>query len=209
MYTKQLKPVESVPDNILEELKNNYSKAGGWEEPDEVVKEFKEIMKEELYKNQNGKCAYCELPLETRNPAIEHIAPKGGKKQPKHVECMFLPVNLVYACNNCNSPSCKGKIDTVICKQDKYEDWTFSIVHPYLDNPEEYFEIPDIDGRPGIFPVPKHDADEVHRKKAKKTIDMFGLNGEKNMELAKEWIGQKYASEINQIIASISSYHPY
>ena len=26
MYTKQLKPVESVPDNILEELKNNYSK---------------------------------------------------------------------------------------------------------------------------------------------------------------------------------------
>ena len=40
MYTKQLKPVESVPDNILEELKNNYSKAGGWEEPDEVVKKF-------------------------------------------------------------------------------------------------------------------------------------------------------------------------
>lgn len=59
MYTKQLKPVESVPDNILEELKNNYSKAGSWEEPDEVVKKFKEIMKEELYKNQNGKCAYC------------------------------------------------------------------------------------------------------------------------------------------------------
>lgn len=46
-------------------------------------------MKNALQELQDGKCAYCELPLATRNPEIEHIAPKGGIKRVKHIECMF------------------------------------------------------------------------------------------------------------------------
>lgn len=30
---------------------------------------------------QDGKCAYCELPLLSRNPEIDHIAPKGGNEE--------------------------------------------------------------------------------------------------------------------------------
>ena len=74
-------------------------------------------MKNALQELQDGKCAYCELPLATRNPEIEHIAPKGGIKRVKHIECMFLPENLVYACHNCNSTECKGQKDTVVKKE--------------------------------------------------------------------------------------------
>lgn len=208
MYTKRLISTTNIPDAILDELNNNYLKAGAWNSKDEIVENFKVLMKQELYSLQEGKCAYCELPLETRNPEIEHIAPKGGEKRPKHIECMFLPMNLVYACHNCNSPECKGQKDTVISKNgDDYSKWSFSIVHPYLDNPEDFFDIcPLADGSPGVFPIPKSDADDYHKSKARKTIEMFQLNGEKCLELAKEYLSRKHGDEINDIVKSISMY---
>lgn len=208
MYTKRLICSTNIPKAILDELQRNYIKAGAWDSKDEVVEKFKSLMKDELYSLQDGKCAYCELPLETRNPEIEHIAPKGGEKRPKHIECMFLPMNLVYSCHNCNSPQCKGQKDTVISKDsDDYSEWTFSIVHPYLDNPQDFFDIPPLaDGSPGVFPVPKRDADDYHKRKARKTIEMFKLNGEKCLELAKEYIARKHGDEINEIVKSISMY---
>lgn len=196
---------------MLTQLKNDYSYAGAWDSKDSIVQEFKETMKSELLKNQDGKCAYCELPLQTRNPEIEHIAPKGGKKRPKHVECTFLPINLVYACHHCNSPQCKGQVDTVISKNDSvnYRDWTFSIVHPYIDDPTEYFEIPNLaDGTPGAIPIPKQNADELHKNKARNTIKMFKLDSEKCIEIAKERLAQKYKPEINELIKAISVYRP-
>lgn len=209
MYTKRLISTTNIPKAIMDELNKNYIKPGAWDSKDEVVEKFKLLMKRELYSLQDGKCAYCELPLETRNPEIEHIAPKGGKIRPKHIECMFLPMNLVYSCHHCNSPQCKGQKDTVISKNnDEYSKWTFSIVHPYLDNPQDFFDILILpDGSPGVIPIPKSDADDYHKMKARETIKMFQLNREgKCMELAKEYFARKYADEINEIVKGISMY---
>lgn len=211
MYTRRLTCTKNVPDDITKKINENYIKAGEWDSKDDVVVEFKKIMKRELKQLQQGKCAYCELPLETRNPEIEHIAPKGGVKRPKYVECMFLPMNLVYACHHCNSPQCKGQKDTVVSKNgsDDYTKWSFSIVHPYLDDPLDFFEMVVLDdGTPGAFPIPKHDADSYHKEKALNTIKMFQLDGEKCMELAKERLAQKYKEEINNMIKTVSSYRP-
>ena len=68
MYTKRLISTTNIPDAILDELNNNYLKAGAWNSKDEIVENFKVLMKRELYSLQEGKCAYCELPLETSVP---------------------------------------------------------------------------------------------------------------------------------------------
>ena len=211
MYTRRLVCTDKIPKRLLDELQKKYIEPGAWDMNNATINEFKTLMKKELIKLQDGKCAYCELPLETRNPEIEHIAPKGGKKSPKHIECMFLPKNLVYACHNCNSPMCKGRKDVVLDKKNgsDYEKWSFSIVHPYLDDPAEYFDIiPLEDGSPGIIPIPKENLDASHKSKAKNTIEMFQLNGEKMIELAKERIAQKYSNEIISIVRGVSAFRP-
>lgn len=184
-----------------------YNIKGGWDIKNCETKTFKETMKRELFDNQNGRCAYCDLPLETRNPEIDHIAPKGGNKQPKHVECTYLPLNLVYACHNCNSSSCKGSKDTVVNKvSTNYSTWIFSIVHPYLDDPVEYF----YQNRSGILcPIPKKEADEYHRKKALGTIKMFGLDTEGKLnEIGKQLIAEQQPDIVRKMIENISTYKP-
>lgn len=209
MFTRKLVATNKVPQDLLEELNKNYIKPGAWDINDENINKFKTIMKEALLELQDGKCAYCELPLATRNPEIEHIAPKGGKKRKKHIECMFLPENLVYACHNCNSPECKGQKNTVVAKEGSYQNWEFNIVHPYLDDPQEYFDIlPLEDGKAGFIPRPKVNADLYHINKAMNTIRMFRLDREKVIELGKEYLAKKHSDELNKIINSVSLYRP-
>jgi len=50
--------------------------------------------------------------------------------------------------------------------------------------------------------------DAYHRTKADNTIEMFKLNGEKMMELAKERIAQKYNTEIISIVRRASEFQP-
>ena len=183
-----------------------YNVKCGWDSKDAPVEKFKEIIKGELNRNQSGRCAYCDLSLETRNPEIDHIAPKGGSKRPKHVEFTFLPLNLVYACHNCNSTTCKGSIDVVTNKHDEYVDWEFSIVHPYLDDPIDFFHVNKNDE---ICILPKRDADEYHKKKAKETINIFNLNSEGKLnEIAKQIEFEHYPDTIRRIIKEISCYSP-
>ena len=183
-----------------------YNVKDGWSSKDAPVMTFKKLIKSELIRNQSGRCAYCDLPLETRNPEIDHIAPKGGSKRPKHVECTFLPLNLVYACHNCNSTNCKGSTDVVIKKHGEYKDWEFSIVHPYLDDPIDYFHVNENDE---ICILPKRDADEYHKKKAKKTISIFNLNSEGKLnEMAKQIESEQHSDNIRRIIEEITCYSP-
>ena len=167
---------EIVIEKELLDSVEAYNVPGGWDEKDNAVSTFKTTMKQKLYSNQNGKCAYCGLPLDTRNPEIDHIAPKGGPKRPKHTECTFLPLNLVYACHNCNSSECKGQNDVVLSKHvDGYRYWSFKMVHPYLDDPCDYFECSD-EGT--IILLPKKDTDKQHIEKANFTLDLFNLRTE-------------------------------
>lgn len=197
----------TVTDTIQQAVAQ-YNIPGGWDVKDESVALFKSEMKEKLMANQNGKCAYCGLPLSSRNPEIDHIAPKGGPKRAYHTECTFLPINLVYACHHCNSSGCKGQTDTVASKNGSanYRQWSFKLVHPYLDDPTEYFQL-DENGR--ILSLPKRDADESTQQKARYTIEMFGLDTEAILtELAKQVVFESHPEQINAIITEISTYRP-
>ena len=182
-----------------------YNVPGGWDEKNDAVLNFKSIMKEKLYINQNGKCAYCGLSLNTRNPEIDHIAPKGGTIRPKHSECTFLPLNLVYACHNCNSSECKGQKDVVASKGNlEYRNWSFKIVHPYLDDPNNYFECCATDT---IILLPKKDVDEQHKEKARFTLELFNLHTEQKLtEIAKEIAFERNPTLVKQIVLEISTY---
>ena len=197
----------AITDTIQQAV-TAYNIPGGWDIKDPNIASFKEEIKEKLLSNQGGKCAYCGLPLSTRNPEIDHIAPKGGSKLPRHTECTFLPINLVYACHHCNSPACKGKKDTVLSKNGSpnYRQWSFTIVHPYLDDPVEYFEF---GGSDNIILLPKRDADIRMQQKARCTIEMFALDSEPVItEIAKQRFLESHPEVIRAIIAEISTYKP-
>lgn len=183
-----------------------YNVVKGWESKDACVENFKDEIKPKLMRNQNGKCAFCGLPLADRNPEIEHIAPKGGERRTLHPECTFLPLNLVYACHHCNSTTCKGQIDTVESKSGDYRTWSFKLVHPYLDDPADFFEF---DESGTIIPLPKQEfeADDSRRKKALFTIKLFGLDRESTLfELAKQIEAEKDTARIQARIKQISQY---
>ena len=113
---------------------------GDWDSKDPRVKKFKGKMNIILRSIQGNCCAYCGLDLdETSAPELEHIAPKGGPKQPKHVELAFTPYNLCLACSLCNGFSKKGKNETINKKDINYKKCEFAIAHPHFDDPDEHF----------------------------------------------------------------------
>lgn len=196
---------EIIIDSDLQNSVNIHNVPGGWDREDKNITEFKEKMKSLLKANQKNRCAYCGLPLDTRSPEIDHIAPKGGIKTPKHTEVTFLPLNLVYACHYCNSSACKGKKDTVEFKPSpNYKDWIFTIVHPYLDDPKDFFEICTDET---LIYLPKQNSDELHQNKAKNTIEMFNLHKEAYLvEKAKQILFERNPESVQQIITEISTY---
>ena len=199
---------EIVITDTIQRAVEKHNVPGGWTDDDPCIASFKEEIKRKLIANQNGKCAYCGLPLSSRNPEIDHIAPKGGPKRPYHTECTFLPINLVYACHHCNSSGCKGQIDTVESKNGttNYRQWSFRLVHPYLDDPAEYFEF---DKNGNILSLPKRGTDAWKEQKARYTIDMFGLDTEPILtELAKQAFYEQQPDTIRDIITAISTYRP-
>lgn len=77
----------------------------------------------------------------TSSNQIEHIAPKGEGRYPEY---MFHASNLVLACSLCNGFEKKERKDfanTIAKKGVNYENHYFNIVHPYLDNPDEHYEL--------------------------------------------------------------------
>ena len=192
----------------IQQAVNAYNIPGGWDVKEDCVSQFKEEIKTKLLQNQGGKCAYCGLPLKDRSPEIDHIAPKGGKVHRLHPECTFLSINLVYACHHCNSTSCKGQKDTVKNKNGDYNQWSFKLVHPYLDDPAEFFETSVLGT---IMSLPKKglSQNDPRREKAQYTIDMFGLAEEATLnELAKQIFLDRNPDRINAIIREISTYRP-
>lgn len=133
----QLKPVPTISQNVMDGIDELRPLTGGeWDIKNNVaITQFKESLKAQLLVIQNEKCAYCGLPFgETGKTEIEHFAPKGGAKRPKHPEFSFTVNNLVLSCNLCNSPVKKGNYDSIRVKNADYNLCTFKLVHPYLDD---------------------------------------------------------------------------
>lgn len=130
-----------------------------------------DYIKEVLEKTQGLYCAYCGMRLkQTSNAQIEHIAPKGNGR---YSHFMFYSSNLTLACSLCNGFEKKEKkehFNTIGKLEPKYEDCYFNIVHPYLDNPEDHFDLGD--------PLNKRITISSKTLKGQKSITVFALDEE-------------------------------
>lgn len=106
-----------------------------------TIEPVKEEILTQLLEFQNNNCCYCGLKVnETGRGELDHILKKGGPKRPAYLQYVFTPFNLAVSCQYCNSSSKKGQED-VIDHPDpvNYHLCTFTIVHPYYDNPEIHY----------------------------------------------------------------------
>ncbi len=126
-----------------------------WKSQVNEVKEFKRQLKEEGMVLQQGRCAWCSLPLGKegrRSSHRDHIAPKA-----RYGQWTYHPLNLVLVCDYCNT-EVKKDLDTVRFVGDRYETSEFLIVHPYLENAiDDHIVFEDVLGGIGIVVIGKSD----------------------------------------------------
>lgn len=131
---------------------------------------FKRDFREWALSNQGGVCAYCCLPIGPvdyrRGNHLDHFAPKAIGKYP---QWSFEPLNLLLACEACNS-SLKTTFDPVLTLGNSYVGCSFSIVHPYFD--DVVLEVSGTyDGSHVRIGVP-----QPHSPKGQATIERFMLD---------------------------------
>lgn len=116
--------------NILPWNKNDWDRSGRF-------RQLRTAIRKHLFNEQNGKCCYCGLNLQTTSGIrIDHVAPKS-----KYARFVYEARNLVAACQYCNE-ELKKEYDSVSGRASRaYENCTFKIVHPILDNPRSHIEI--------------------------------------------------------------------
>lgn len=174
-----------------------------WDSGKQVNKEIKKEIRKQLLTFQKDKCVYCRLKLgETSRDEIEHIAPRH-----KYPQFEYTAKNLAMSCQHCNSSSKKGRKDTVNTYNTNYNNCTFTIIHPYLDDVDHFLESEGaiIRIRPGLA--------KNEKVKAKNTLDMFELCEIVQVEARKkdlvyeEW-KQKHVvdDEREKLLESISTY---
>lgn len=136
-----------------------------WKSRAAAVKDFKNYLDIILARTQDT-CCYCGLMIgkdAKRRKERDHFAPDSV-----HSEFRFLPMNIVLSCSVCNGLETKRDIDTITGKEAVYEDCTFSIIHPRLDDIHEHIEFV---GKGGNIPLVKNAS-----QKGQSHISLFDLD---------------------------------
>lgn len=94
---------------------------------------LRKAIRTKLMKMQDNRCVYCGCPTDDPED-VEHIAHKADYPQ-----FLFTPLNLAYACKNCNQ-TYKGDTNVVSYLHSDYSRCQFTIVHPYLDDVDHFFD---------------------------------------------------------------------
>lgn len=145
-----------------------------WKRSGGKYKNFKDNVTTTLLVAQSKRCAYCGTRLFEKRPHRDHIAPKSP-----HYRWTFWPTNLVLACYCCNV-DCKGETDTVAAPASSYRRTTFSIIHPFFDDPTHHLNFGVADR--AILISPKNGS-----AKGAATIRLFNLMApERAKERAKD-----------------------
>ena len=123
----------------IAELEANGLVSKCWDSKKKYIKSFKKNLREDMYKKQNKRCAYCRIrvPLACVSMHREHIVYKDD-----HPQWMFLPENLCVACPICNE--FKGTIEVLDDPKTTTYPKTgsgFKIIHPMYDKYSEHIEL--------------------------------------------------------------------
>lgn len=133
--------------------------------------------------NQHLTCYYCEEVMDNNKrknnscKTIEHIIDKKREKQ-----YTFAPFNLVSICNACNTD--KGNFDVILNDEGSLKEKEYMIIHPYIDNKEDYLSRNDI----GWAVSEQAKNNNLKKQKAVNTIDYYNIN---DMEKVLRNIGEK------------------
>ena len=124
-------------------IKHFYKRNGGknaqgaW---DKIKKSVKNEISKKLLYCHGIRCIYCEKYLDGVGHQIDHFLHKASYPQ-----FTFTTVNLFYSCSFCNSSARKGEKPTMLIENSRYNNCSFSIVHPLYDNPDKEIKYKDVD----------------------------------------------------------------
>lgn len=162
---------------------------------------LKDAIRERLKLMQNKCCVYCGCRVQGGGD-VEHIAHKAA-----HPQFLFTPENLAYSCKNCNQVY-KGQRNVVSLVNTDYKRCRFTIVHPYLDDVDHYFDTskPIIAIRPGLS--------QPERTKAVTTKRMFHWEDPEVTEqramavMAREYAVEHHTSIDQVLYENVLTYIP-
>lgn len=171
----------------IKELEKRGLVADDWDSGKKYIKSFKKNLRNDMYKKQNKRCAFCRIhvPLACVPMHREHIVYKD-----EHPQWMFLPENLCIACPCCNN--FKGTTEVLTDPAtEAYPKMSkgFKIIHPQYDRYSEHIEL-----LGGV----------LYRGKTDKGIFTISTCHLYRVELAKERADQRmYAENKGNIVAEL------
>lgn len=166
----------SVVKELRSKIGNVRDAEAHWKRNYGKYQTFKARITSSMKVAQSNRCAYCGTRLHEKRPHRDHIAPKSP-----HFQWTFWPLNLVLACYCCNT-DCKGERDTVSVLAQTYRRTTFTIVHPFLDDPSDHIEF-ELDDMSILVRAKNGSAKGVT------TIELFNLmTPERAKERAKDFL---------------------
>ncbi|HDM8144628.1 hypothetical protein AAFX19_26720 [Vibrio harveyi] len=125
-----------ISDNITSYInKLKPHKAAQWSYKSKDMNNFKDQLMEECKRIQKCRCVYCGLSFTHRLIDREHFVAKGEKRGKP--EFMFNTKNLFASCAYCNR-RIKGQKSVLLNYDQDYSKCEFNIIHPLLDNPNDY-----------------------------------------------------------------------
>ena len=135
----ELSKLSLVSVKYISSLKPHNDKQ--WKLTNKSMTLYKKELLECMLTNQNHRCAYCGLSLRMNLVDREHFASKAKYK------CFtFEPLNLIASCAYCNRILKRTKDIIMSPAKAGYQDNTFKILHPYLDDIDLYFTFEDYAG---------------------------------------------------------------
>lgn len=144
-------------------------------------------VKNKLKKCHNNRCAYCGCSLQGDFAPVEHYRPKTGYKiarnsvliKPGYHWLAYEWDNLLCSCDECNSAEFKGNLFPLIDEtkrsitDEDISKETPVLINPSIDNPSDFFEYDTWIMRP------KSGISLINERRARGTIDILCLNGER------------------------------
>ena len=155
-------------------------------------------VKEQMMKDQHGKCAYCEQYKNGDFGCVEHYRPKGGfgspLQKPGYYWLAYEWQNLLFSCSECNTSYKRNLFPLVNENSRNIEHRDISneepaIINPATTDPGEHIEFSEFIIRPKLI-------DGQESLQGKTTIGVFRLNDRKDLKERRRNAWEAYNREL-------------
>ena len=155
-------------------------------------------VKEQMMKDQHGKCSYCEQYKNGDFGCVEHYRPKGGfgspLQKPGYYWLAYEWQNLLFSCSECNTSYKRNLFPLVNENARNIEHRDISneepaIINPVTTDPGDHIEFSEFIIRPKLI-------DGQESLQGKTTIGVFRLNDRKDLKERRRNAWEAYNREL-------------